>query len=149
MKVYLVTTGEYSAFQVAAVFSTRALAEAYVETLRRRGCQTADVDERELDLYDVAQRQYVAAVWYDDGSLVEPPISLAHDYVRENPFSVWSDDLQLLGALPRFQARDRRRPSGAVYQSAAVFGPPCRTADAAAKAARDYRAKALAEQAGL
>ena len=47
--VYIVTSGSYSDYSIDAVFSTRGLADAYVEELRKAKGDAPDVEEWPLD----------------------------------------------------------------------------------------------------
>ena len=51
MKVYIVTTGQYSDFQIQAVFSTETAAEAYGRSSGwdKNPYSYWDIDEREVD----------------------------------------------------------------------------------------------------
>lgn len=48
-KVYVVTEGEYSSYHILAVFSSRKLAQEYIETVRNHCWDDVRIEEYELD----------------------------------------------------------------------------------------------------
>jgi len=77
MKIYIVTSGDYSDYGVDAVFSTKEKADAYVATARANGdfsCCVNNPDEWELDAIPLESIKSMWTVNCDlgDGSLDEP-----------------------------------------------------------------------------
>ncbi len=61
MKVYIVTTGEYSDYTIEGVFSTEAKAQEAVDRY-----DDAQIEEHEMDGLDTSQRVEMFHCWLDD-----------------------------------------------------------------------------------
>jgi hypothetical protein len=86
MKIYVVTSGEYSSYGIEAIFSALATAEAYAAKLNSEGHQSywnkiynnANVEEHELDPDEGAnpkplQTIYGASIYLNSGDLAKVP----------------------------------------------------------------------------
>ena len=78
MKVYVVTSGQYSDYGIDAIFSTLDKANEYVAFCRKVGQDTNDVDEREVDEpHDRMHHQYwIATVHLPSSDIWDGKVSL-------------------------------------------------------------------------
>lgn len=124
MKVYIVEFGEYSDRSVVGVFSTREAAEAFCRLAKKKEPFDDLVSDWELDEGVVSRARWVAVVDLSDGR------------ARCAPYPTWADEPPA--------AHDGLPPYVAPY----VSGGSAPTPEAAERAARDFRAKILAEREG-
>jgi hypothetical protein len=136
MKVYLVTTGWYSDYSIAAVFTDKAMAERH----RVQRTDANDVEEWPVIGSDDPQPHKVfvyaaAAEWFRN----------SEDEVRTWSFDAWSYDLHNhgLGGRKKVNITEGNAPAGH-YIRAWSLDPRMAT-----KAVADRRAKYLAELEGI
>jgi len=82
-KVYIVTSGVYSDYRINAVFSTKALAEKYIEAQSRIGAfdwDAPEIEEYNLDIllnYPEGKNHYVVCLTLKSGTVIsivkQPP----------------------------------------------------------------------------
>lgn len=85
MKVFIVTEGEYSDYQIKAVFSTKEKAEKYIDT---HGNDTVNIEEYELDSYDEEDADlFMVSIREDKGEIQDADFMKANKkYYRDGLF---------------------------------------------------------------
>lgn len=139
MKVYVVTTGEYSDYCIHSIWSSREKAQAYIDDVKSRNVQHYDnfndIDEIEVDSIDATRIQVLAWVFLSDGA--------------ENGCHLDDDGTSQCKAG---ELHDAHRYNGSDWSHGWKEESVCgvgRDKDHALKSARDHRAKILAERAGI
>lgn len=134
-KVYIVTTGEYSDYGIEAVFLDRALAERYVEQLRKDiNYDSLQIEEHDVET-SVGNRVLVHVVEWSE----QPTYELTAPTNQWTSWTRWA-----------WEDETPKRPEITEYR---VYGQniraDCVDKALAEKAAQDRVAKYLAEKAGI
>ena len=130
MKIFIVTTGEYSDYSIHSVWSTQKQAEDMVKILNNERYNYASFEEYEVDKPCEEKAGFEVIIDFKTGELSKPDSFI---YLDENPSPCVLE-------TPRVDFYD----SGKTRIYAEHF-----SVEQALKSARDFRATELAKQSGI
>ena len=148
-KIYVVTAGEYSDYEICAVFSTREQAEKYC------ACGHGDyVEEYELDAWgvvggcEVVYRYHVQYPHWKAESVAEPHYLLKKD-VEKDLQKIVNRGIRIIPNGPTYNRWDHVTAEREVFHPDRYVYLDHKDPELALKIVRDRIAKAKAERAGL
>lgn len=142
MKIYIVTSGEYSDYSINAVFTDKAKAEAFVE-IKNRGSRWSSCDIEEWDADEELPFEAYSVRYYPP--LVATGKRKFANYVGESQMER-VPGVTIVQGLPEATVHKVRVADGSDVFMGTAFGL---TYEKAEKALWDALAKAKAEDAGL